>query len=423
MLSDRLLGPRRRLKRRKAAALVLVTSWLLILLHAWNGFLAMHGPNFSVLFPESYRKSQTLQVHQLVMMQDVKIVLFFAAAGYLVCYSQQRFLCAPHVEEYAPQPPRPEVGALLAAGLYGANVAYNVLNKRLLIYHPHPVLITTVNLGTCSFCCLISWLLRVQPPPHVSPGKLKILVPLAALNLMGMLCANISVSEVNISFTHTVKATEPLFTAVFTLMLIGGSPTCRSWLGLAALMVGVATASSTEASFTWLGFWSAMASNLGVSLRVVLSKLFLDRKDITHPLNVMAVLQCLSFLLSLPLTLVVETQALPSALSLFSSQTLPVLLAIGPLVWVFNVSSILILSRTSPVTHSMIRTLRRPVLVMASMTAFGTAMSPMNGVGILLALIGAFAFRHDPVWPKARSLPPPDPNTMQGSFRRAVSGE
>eukprot|EP00930_Biecheleria_cincta_P016697 TRINITY_DN13476_c0_g2_i1.p1 TRINITY_DN13476_c0_g2~~TRINITY_DN13476_c0_g2_i1.p1 ORF type:complete len:422 (+),score=59.25 TRINITY_DN13476_c0_g2_i1:130-1395(+) len=421
MLQDRLSRPGRRLKQRRAAALALVTSWLLILLYAPDRLLAMQGPNFSVLFPASYRKKQTLQLTKQVVMQDAKIVLVFAAAGYLVCYSQQRFLCAPHLEKYAPQPPRPEVGALLAAGLYGANVAYNVLNKRLLIAHPNPMLITTVNLGTCSLCCIAAWLLRLQCLPHVSLGKLKILVPLAALNLMGMMCANISVSEVNISFTHTVKATEPFFTAVFTLMLIGGSPTFRSWLGLAALMVGVAVASSTEVSFTWAGFWAAMASNVGVSLRVVLSKLFLTRKDITHPLNVMAVLQCLSFLLSLPLTFLMADS---KALSLFNSQTLPVLVSIGPLVWVFNVSSILILSRTSPVTHSMIRTLRRPVLVLASVIAFGGAnMSPLNAFGILLALIGAFAFKHDPMWPKARSLPSPDRNTMPEGFRRAESGE
>lgn len=93
-------------------------------------------------------------------------------------YSQQRWLCVPHaVEEIAPGPPSPQNGALLAAGslglimlrcyweleksdgqpdvlrkckvqptairdlrLYGANIAYNVINKRVLLAHPHPCL-------------------------------------------------------------------------------------------------------------------------------------------------------------------------------------------------------------------------------------------------------------------------------------------
>ena len=73
--------------------------------------------------------------------EDVAIVMLFAAVGYAAAYSQQRWFAMPHaVEEYAPGPPSPQNGALLAAGLYGANIAYNVINKRVLLAHPHPCL-------------------------------------------------------------------------------------------------------------------------------------------------------------------------------------------------------------------------------------------------------------------------------------------
>mmetsp|Transcript_21361 Transcript_21361/g.59732 ORF Transcript_21361/g.59732 Transcript_21361/m.59732 type:complete len:92 (-) Transcript_21361:45-320(-) len=43
----------------------------------------------------------------------------------------------------------------------------------------------------------------------------------------------------------------------------------------------------------------------------------------------------------------------------------------------------------------MIRTLRRPLLVLASIVAFGTTLSNINLIGILMALSGAWLYSSD----------------------------
>ena len=90
---------------------------------------------------------------------------------------------------------------------------------------------------------------------------------LALLHWSGMLFSNISVSEVHISFVHTVKAAEPFFTALFTTLLIGQPSSLRAWLSLLLVIAGIVVASTAEISFTWRGFWAAMASNVFVALR------------------------------------------------------------------------------------------------------------------------------------------------------------
>lgn len=329
-----------------------------------------------------------------MFLHDVAIIMLFAAVGYAAAYSQQRWLAMPHaVEEFAPGPPSPQNGALLAAGLYGANIAYNVINKRVLLAHPHPCLVTGINLCSSSLCCVVCWMLGLIHWPRFLgwPFYLK-LMGLAVLHWSGMLFSNISVSEVHISFTHTVKAAEPFFTALFTAVLIGHKPTLRAWLSLLVVIGGIVVASTAEISFTWRGFWAAMASNVVVALRTVLTKMAMDR-HILDPLNFQALLQCAALIVSVPVALLFNLHAVREVAA--DTAAWPSIVLIGPLVWTFNVASIMVLVHTSTVVHSMIRSMRRPLLVLASIITFGTRITALNALGILFTLCGAFWYRYE----------------------------
>jgi len=349
--------------------------------------------------PKSYRGIVATPSHHHritlnMFLHDVAIIMLFAAVGYAAAYSQQRWLAMPHaVEEFAPGPPSPQNGALLAAGLYGANIAYNVINKRVLLAHPHPCLITGINLCSSSLCCIVCWMLGLIHWPRFLGWSFYLkLMGLAVLHWSGMLFSNISVSEVHISFTHTVKAAEPFFTALFTAVLIGHKPTLRAWLSLLVVIAGIVVASTAEISFTWRGFWAAMASNVVVALRTVLTKMAMD-SHILDPLNFQALLQCAAFLVSIPVALIFNLHAVREVAS--DQAAWPSIVLIGPLVWTFNVASIMILVHTSTVVHSMIRSMRRPLLVLASIITFGTRITELNALGILFTLFGAFWYRYE----------------------------
>jgi len=329
-----------------------------------------------------------------MFLHDVAIIMLFAAVGYAAAYSQQRWLCVPHaVEEIAPGPPSPQNGALLAAGLYGANIAYNVINKRVLLAHPHPCLVTGINLLSSSLCCIACWMFGVMRFPRTLNWSFYLkLMGLAVLHWSGMLFSNISVSEVHISFTHTVKAAEPFFTAVFTAVLIGNKPTIRAWMSLLVVIAGIVVASTAEISFTWRGFWAAMMSNVVVALRTVLTKMAMDR-HVLDPLNFQALLQCAAFIVSIPVALLFNLHAVREIAQ--DTAALPSILLIGPLVWTFNVASIVILVHTTTVVHSMIRSMRRPLLVLASIITFGTSITHLNALGIMFTLFGAFWYRYE----------------------------
>lgn len=407
----------------------LLTGLLLVLLVETVCRVLLQSDGSSVtsaLFPKSYLDRRSKQFVQEPsaesVARDIKVILFFATAGYIVCYSKQRFMGVPFVQQIAQQQvPSPNRGALLAAGLYGANVAYNVLNKRVLIAYPYPLIVTTMNLGMCSLCCIAAWIVGLHSSPKLlSSYRYTLrLLPLIVVHWAGTYLANISVCEVNISFTHTVKSAEPVFTAIFAAVMLGTSTSARAWLWLTLVCAGVALASTTERSFTWLGFWAAMASNITVSLRTVLSKGLLDSQPVQDPLGFIMALHCGAFALSLTVALTIEGGAV---LHVLETPIAARALAIGPLVWVFNVASVLVLTWTSPVAHAMIRALRRPVLVMASILAFGTAMRPLNVGGVAAALVGAWLFNNCSPSSGPAFHDGEDPQAMSSELLKATDG-
>jgi len=325
--------------------------------------------------------------------RDLVVILAFAVIAYIVSYQKQRFRAAPQIDKISPTLPSPMLGALCVAALYGTNIAYNVLNKRLLTTHTCPVLITTVNFGTCSACCIVAWVLKLQQrPSRVTMSLLARMIPLALLHWLGLLFANISLAEVDVAFAHTLKASEPLFTAAIILVMEQELPSLQVILSLLVVAAGVGVASLTEVSFTWSGFWSAMASNLGVSIRSVLSKQLISSGE-EDPANLIAMLHVMAFVLSLP-ALIPSGECVSGFWeNLEASSAKYMIPLIGAQMWLFQMASILVLSKTTPLAHSMIRTLRRPCLIIASVIAFETNIKSANAAGVVLALLGAWLYQ------------------------------
>eukprot|EP00929_Paragymnodinium_shiwhaense_P039237 TRINITY_DN20631_c0_g1_i4.p1 TRINITY_DN20631_c0_g1~~TRINITY_DN20631_c0_g1_i4.p1 ORF type:complete len:176 (+),score=9.78 TRINITY_DN20631_c0_g1_i4:179-706(+) len=161
-----------------------------------------------------------------------------------------------------------------------------------------------------------------------------------------------------------------------------------------------------------------MASNFFVSLRTVLSKRVIDA-EYQDPQNFMAILHCGSFLLLAPVGLALEGEHLDEMLE---SRNWVVIPFVGVLVWIFNIASIMVLSWTSPVTYSLIRTLRRPMLVIASIIAFGTHIKPLNMTGLGISFFGVWLYNHHEFRPTVFKAGLSRACTATGGFVRTRSG-
>jgi len=301
----------------------------------------------------------------------------------------------------------------LFGGWYLFNVYFNVYNKRVLNAFPYPALCTLVHLAVGSLCMLVIWGLRLKKAPRPSTGTLLQVLPLGILHLLGFLFTNASLGSVAVSFTHTIKALEPFFTAVFSAWLLGSIPSLISMLALVPIVSGVILASFTEASFTWAGLATALGSNFSFQLRNVLSKQYMSTKayesqegaiasgDVLDQMNLFACITICACLLMFPCAYFLDAGRLSQAIGgggLQAAAGKPV----GQLaLWSFLAGlcrfgdvlvSYAILAQVTPVTHSVGNCLKRVIVIAASIFIFKNPVSSKNVAGTVLAITGVFLY-------------------------------
>ncbi|EOY02453.1 Phosphoenolpyruvate/phosphate translocator 2 isoform 1 [Theobroma cacao] len=292
-----------------------------------------------------------------------------------------------------------QLGAMFAIW-YLLNIYFNISNKQVLKVYTFPATVTAFQLGCGTLMILIMWASNLYHRPKLTRSQLAAIIPLAVIHTLGNLLTNVSLGQVNVSFTHTIKAMEPFFTVLFSVLLLGEWPTLWILSSLIPVVGGVALASFTEVSFNWIGFSSAMASNVTNQSRNVLSKKFMVRKEDTlDNINLFSVITIISFILLVPTAILLEgVKFTPSYLQSAANQGLNVkelcirsLLA-GFCFHSYQQVSYMILQMVSPVTHSVGNCVKRVVVIVSSVIFFQTPVSPINSLGTAVALAGVFLY-------------------------------
>jgi len=287
--------------------------------------------------------------------------------------------------------------------LYLFTVIYNVSVKRVLSLLPLPATMTAVQLLLGIPLFLPLWLAKYPKNVESIPRVPLMLVSLA--HAIGSLATTVALSAGSVSFVHVIKSAEPIFQAVLSAVILKSFFSHLAYLTLIPIMLGVALASVTELSFTWVGFITAMLSNLFYQLRIVLSKkLIMKMMDVDGPgkitaANLFRVVTIVSAAIMLPVTLLLEGPSLLELRTLVSEHPsmdvhellLDVVVA-GLSFYAFNEVSFWILDLVHPITHAIGNTIKRVVLIVASVVVFRTPMTAQSAWGSFIAVLGSFLY-------------------------------
>ncbi|XP_074315858.1 triose phosphate/phosphate translocator, non-green plastid, chloroplastic-like [Silene latifolia] len=289
-----------------------------------------------------------------------------------------------------------ELGILFAAW-FGFNIYFNIYNKQVLKVFPYPWTVSVIQFAAGSILVLFMWMFNLYKKPKVSNAQLLAILPLAVVHTLGNLFTNMSLGKVAVSFTHTIKAMEPFFSVLFSVMFMGERPTPWVVLSLIPIVGGVALASLTEASFNWAGFWSAMASNATNQSRNVLSKkLMVKKEESMDNITLFSIITIMSFLLLAPAALFMEgikfTPAYLEAAGINVKQIYMRSLLAAICFHAYQQVSYMILQRVSPITHSVSNCVKRVVVIVSAVLFFRTPVSPINALGTGIGLAGVFLY-------------------------------
>jgi solute carrier family 35 protein E1 len=283
---------------------------------------------------------------------------------------------------------------------YLFNIGYNIYNKRALNVLAYPWTVATIQMMAGIGYFVPLWLTGLRKAPKLSFDDLKTLFPIALWHCGVHVGGVISMGAGAVSFAHIVKASEPVVTCMMNAAFLGQYLSPGVYATLIPIIGGVGIASMKELSFTWLAFGAAMVSNISSSARGVFSKKIMSGKKIGENLdaqNLYAVLTAMSTVILIPIMLAVEGTSFFGAFnklvvtSDFTNKSLTALLALGgACYYAYNEVAFLALGKVSPVTHAVGNTIKRVVIIVASVIAFKTPMSTGSIVGSSIAIFGTY---------------------------------
>lgn len=273
---------------------------------------------------------------------------------------------------------------------------FNIVNKRLYNTFPYPWFVSCVHLAVGIIVMAFCWGTRIVEWETPSQEQYtKLLVP-GFLHAFGHCLTNVSFAAVAVSFTHTIKTLEPLCSALGTWLFNGVVYPTPVYLALVPIMVGVALASASELSFTWLGFLTAMGSNISFAGRAISSKPLMSNLSSINVYNWVALI-ALAF--CIPPTLYFEGATLPGAIKhacaeMGTGTFVFKLTEVGFFYHMYNQIAYQALGKVEPVTHAVANVGKRIFVIGFSILAFGNKLTLQTMVGSGIAIIGAFLYSY-----------------------------
>jgi len=306
---------------------------------------------------------------------------------------------------------------------YAFNVGYNVYNKMLSKALDYPMMIALTSLGVGILYFVPLWLLGIRKAPKLHGSDYKACTVLSMLHTVGHVAAVVAMSAGAVSFTHIIKALEPLFSVIFGAVINGSMDPLRVNIWLGPIIAGVAWAAvgsklvagdNILADINPIAFAGAMTSNMAFSLRGILSKRYkaeTNAENLTSA-NLYSIMTLLSFILFLPFALVLEGGKLANewppveklstipdkimGISTFSSTSTQYLseltLWTGLYYYMYNEMAYLVLGEVSATAQAVANTVKRVVILLATVAFLGESMDMHKAIGSFVAIASTMMY-------------------------------
>lgn len=233
----------------------------------------------------------------------------------------------------------------------------------------------------------------------------------------------IALEHVPVSFVETIKATAPAFTVLFARLILAERTSAPVMLTLVPVVAGLVLCSASELRFDLVGFVAAVMNNCADCVQNVMSKRMLAHLKPTQLqfyTSVAALALQTPFVLRDATGLIrgwlqgsagEEAEALSAAASMLSldgeanginndpsfhqGMSYTKLLLIDAVFYhLQSVSAYCTMGCMSPVSQSVANTLKRALLVWASILYFGNPVTNSGIVGVLMVVSGVFLYNH-----------------------------
>jgi solute carrier family 35 protein E1 len=302
---------------------------------------------------------------------------------------------------------------------------YNIYNKRALNQLAMPWTVATIQMGTGMLIFIPLWLTKLRELPATSLAQWKSLgrrlFIVAIFTTLSHIAGVVSLGLGSVSFVQVVKAAEPFFTAFISMIWMKEFLPLSAYLSMIPVIVGVVLASVSELQFSWVCLLSGSLSNMFAGARSVFGKNQMKKSKLDEIINqeqskdnleessdgrhlsaanYYSVLTLISFLVCIPLCLLIEGRQIVNIFKKCIQQTISeqevngLVNAVlsGLMHYLYNEMSFRVLSEMNSVSHALANTIKRVAVIALSVMVFGTEISNAGIIGSTVAIMGALLY-------------------------------
>jgi len=253
---------------------------------------------------------------------------------------------------------------------------------------------------------LFLWGTGLRKAPNLTSSDIAACVPIGLFASLAH-CGSVLAAAVGaVSFQQIVKAAEPVFAAVVGVLvppadikpmlaymmlipIVGG-------VGLACIKEGKGVDINMEAFFyaSMANAAAAMKGKLGSSVTKALKSNKTKNMDAA---NVYAVMNIISFILTIPFVVINELPSLPDEFAAITeagnrNEVIKNIVISGFCFYMYNEFAFAFTASVGAVTSSVLNTAKRVIIIIVSSIVFKEAMERNTVIGSAIAILGTFAY-------------------------------
>lgn len=149
------------------------------------------------------------------------------------------------------------------------NLGLTLYNKGVLVRFPFPYTLTAIHALFGSLGAAILAHFRVFTPPKLRGNETTVLLVFSVLYSINIVVSNVSLQLVTVPFHQVVRSTTPIFTIVFSALLLGKSSSRWRVVALIPVIVGVGLATYGDYYFTRWGLILTLLGTVLAALKTI----------------------------------------------------------------------------------------------------------------------------------------------------------